>query len=70
MHALINFHQMIDMMLFLLVLILQTLDNPDEVTVIRMHALDYEEFLWANNVSNLAIQELRSAFLHERAVSE
>lgn len=49
---------------------LQTQDNPDEVTVIRMHALDYEEFLWANNVSNLAIQELRSAFLHERAVSD
>jgi len=49
--------------------ILQTLDNPKEVTVIRMHALDYEEFLWANNVSSLAIQELRTSFLQQRAVS-
>jgi len=49
--------------------ILQTLDNPKEVTVIRMHGLDYEEFLWANNVSSLAIQELRAAFLQQRAVS-
>lgn len=48
---------------------LQTLDNPKEVTVIRMHALDYEEFLWANNVSSLAIQELRASFLQQRPVS-
>jgi uncharacterized protein len=47
----------------------QILDNPKEVTVIRMHALDYEEFLWANNVSSLAIQELRASFLQQRAVS-
>lgn len=49
---------------------LRVLNDPSDVTVLRMHALDFEEFLWANNVSNLAIQELRSAFLQERAVSD
>lgn len=49
--------------------ILQSTDNPPEVFVIRMHALDFEEFLWANNVSNLAIQELKTAFLQEKPVS-
>lgn len=49
--------------------LLKTTDNPVEVTVIRMHALDFEEFLWANSVSTLAIQELRTAFIHERPIS-
>lgn len=49
--------------------ILQSTNNAPEIQVIRMHALDFEEFLWANNVSNLAIQELKTAFLHERFVS-
>lgn len=49
--------------------ILSTHNNPCEVDVIRMHALDFEEFLWANNVSSLAIQELRNAFIQQRAVS-
>jgi len=48
---------------------LQTFENPKEVMVIRMHGLDYEEFLWANNVSSLAIQELRASFLQQRPVS-
>lgn len=50
--------------------IVRVLNDPSDVTVLRMHALDYEEFLWANNVSNLAIQELRSSFLQERAISD
>ena len=50
--------------------ILKTLDNPQDVSVIRMHALDFEEFLWANNVSNIAIQELKMAFLQEKVVSK
>lgn len=48
---------------------LQSLDNKSDILVIRMHALDFEEFLWANNVSNLAIQEIKAAFLQERPVS-
>lgn len=49
--------------------ILKSHDNPSELTVIRMHALDFEEFLWANNVSNLAIQELKNAFAQQRAIT-
>ena len=49
--------------------ILNSNNNPSEITVLRMHALDFEEFLWANNVSNLAIQELKNAFNQQRAVS-
>lgn len=49
--------------------ILNSNNNPSEVIVLRMHALDFEEFLWANNVSGLAIQELRNAFIQQRAVS-
>ncbi len=48
---------------------LNSLNNPNEITVLRMHALDFEEFLWANNVSSLAIQELKNAFNQQRAVS-
>lgn len=49
--------------------ILNSHNNPSEIVVLRMHALDFEEFLWANNVSNLAIQELRNAFYQERPVT-
>lgn len=50
--------------------ILNSQNNPSEVIVLRMHALDFEEFLWANNVSSLAIQELKNAFIQQRAVSK
>ena len=49
--------------------ILNSQNNPSEIVVLRMHALDFEEFLWANNVSNLAIQELRNAFNQQRSVT-
>lgn len=49
--------------------ILNSQNNPSEIVVLRMHALDFEEFLWANNVSNLAIQELKNAFNQQRAVT-
>lgn len=49
---------------------LSTYNNPADVEVYRMHGLDFEEFLWANNVSSLAIQELKNAFIQQRAVSK
>jgi len=47
---------------------LMTLNNPEEVSVLRMHALDFEEFLWANNVSSVTIQEIKNNFLQCRPV--
>lgn len=44
--------------------------NPTDLMVIRMHALDFEEFLWANNVSSLAIQEVKNAFIQHRPIAK
>ncbi len=70
MHALIKFTQDPRYDAIATRTILKTLDNPQDVSVIRMHALDFEEFLWANNVSNIAILELKMAFLQEKVVSK
>ncbi len=37
-------------------------------TVVDMHPLDFEEFLWANGVSNTVIESVKECFKHEREV--
>ena len=39
-------------------------------TVIDMHPLDFEEFLWANGISDAVIDSVRACFENERAVPE
>ncbi len=37
-------------------------------TVVEMHSLDFEEFLWANNVSEAAINDVKERFNDKRAI--
>ena len=39
-------------------------------TVIDMYPLDFEEFLWANGISEAVIDAVKSCFEHERAVPD
>lgn len=39
-------------------------------TVIDMHPLDFEEFLWANEISDVVIDSVKSCFENEKAVPD
>lgn len=50
-------------------------DGQDSVpvgyeTVIEMYPLDFEEFLWANKISDTVIDSIKSSFENEKAVPE
>lgn len=49
----------------------KTLSKPSgRIEIVRMYPLDFEEFLWANGVGELAIQLLSSAFLKRESLDE
>ncbi len=49
----------------------KTLSIPvGSLTTLHMHPLDFEEFLWANGVGGLAIEELRRCFEEKRSPNE
>jgi hypothetical protein len=44
--------------------------EPSEaVDIIRMHALDFEEFLWANNVSSNVLDQVHQSFVQNEQLS-
>lgn len=37
----------------------------DEVSIVRMHGLDFEEFLWANNVTSTLLDQVHQSFVQK-----
>ncbi|GEM_PF-1240160 len=44
-------------------------EPSDEVNSVRMHALDLEEFLWANNVSSDILDQVHQAYVHNEQLN-
>ncbi len=44
-------------------------DPSEVVDIIRMHALDFEEFLWANNVSSNVLDQVHQSYVHNEQLS-
>ena len=40
-----------------------------EVSIVRMHGLDFEEFLWANNISSLVLDQVHQAYVSNEQLS-